>query len=118
MRTSEDQNRTLAVERFTVQLLLRLGLAISIALMAIGLGINLTQNEITPVAVSLVQVIGPALPLGNRLLGLGVLALAMTPVLRVITLLYLWGKERDYRFMIVAAVVLVTLSLSIFLGGA
>ena len=85
--------------------------------MTLGLVINLTQNEITPVAVPLVHVFNPALSLGNRLLGLGVLALAMTPALRVVTLLYLWGKEKDYRFMLVAAVVMVTLALSIFLGA-
>lgn len=118
MQTNPDQNHALAVERFTIQLLLRGGLAFSVALMAMGLVVNLTQNEMTPVAVPLVQVFSPVLPLGNRLLGLGVLALAITPALRVVTLLYLWGKERDYRFMLVAAVVMFTLALSIFLGGA
>jgi uncharacterized membrane protein len=54
---------------------------------------------------------------GNRLMGLGVLFLGLTPVLRVAMLIYLWCRERDWKFAAVALVVFITLLISISLGG-
>ncbi len=56
------------------------------------------------------------LTLGDKLMGWGILILAATPAFRVIALFILWMRERDWKFVIVAAVVMITLALSIILG--
>jgi len=49
-------------------------------------------------------------------MALGILALALTPALRVVTLIGLWSRERDWHYVRVAAVVLVVLAVAAGLG--
>ena len=56
------------------------------------------------------------LPLASRLSALGVLALGLTPAVRVLLLLSLWLRERDWRFAAVAAIVLAVLTASLLAG--
>jgi uncharacterized membrane protein len=53
---------------------------------------------------------------GVALIYLGLLALMVTPVLRVVVLVIGWGVEGDWRFAGVALAVLGLLGVSVFLG--
>jgi len=47
---------------------------------------------------------------------LGIVVLALTPAFRVLALVGLWWRERDYRFVVVALAVVATLAASVLLG--
>ncbi len=98
-----------------VQLLLRLGLGLSTALMAVGLLVRLAHGERGSPSLRLFE-LGSAPDPGLLLIGLGILALAMTPALRVRALVIIWARERDWRFVGVAVAVAVTLAVSIAIG--
>lgn len=103
-------------ERFWVQRLLRGGLALSVLLMLAGLGVYVAGGTFSGSAVTPAQIFGGQTPLAECLLGAGILVLALTPVMRVLTLMLLWWRQRDWRFVGVAAVVLCTLTLAVVLG--
>ena len=113
---SESVKQELATERDLVTNLLRGGLALSTLLMLAGVIVSLASGHVRPIAVSMDDLFRGGLSLGERLMGTGILVLAATPAFRVIALLFLWIRERDWRFVIVAAIVIITLSLSIILG--
>lgn len=101
-----------------VKWLLRIGLAASTLLMAAGLVVQLASEARLTIPVRLFEVASPApLPLGERLMAIGIVVLAFTPALRVVALLGLWLQERDYRFAAVAVAVVLTLVLAIVVGG-
>ena len=95
------------------------GLAASGLLLLAGLVIALVRREARPE--------GPPEPLptvirgalagdGVACLDLGLLALMLTPVLRVCVLAIGWSLSGERRFAVVAAIVLATLSLSLVLS--
>jgi uncharacterized membrane protein len=100
--------------RRTIQLVLRGGLAVAVALMVSGVTVSFASGERS----------APALrpfDLGHQSVGetfmvLGVLALAVTPLLRVLALIVLWGRQRDARFVIAGVVVLAVLIVSAVVG--
>ena len=104
-------------EGIWVQRLLRGGLALSVVLMAVGLAVQLASGSRYAAPVRMFDVADANVTTGARLMALGILVLAFTPVLRVLALVLLWAKERDWRFVGVAVVVAVTLGLAIALGG-
>ena len=95
--------------------MLRAGLAVSCALFLAGLAMSLARGDdhTRPVRLFALFARGDR---ADALMGAGVLVLAMTPALRVVLLLYLWSRERDWRFVRVAAMVVVTLGLAMMLG--
>lgn len=103
-------------DRDVVQWLLRSGLALAVGLMAFGFVVRVVTGETVAPGVSLKQVLHGDASRGDWLMGLGALVLGLTPGFRVLTLLVLWTRERDWRFVVVAALVVVTLSVSLFLG--
>lgn len=111
------ENKNLATDRKSVQFLLRSGLAVAVLLMAVGVLIKcVTGNWETP-EVRLFELFHAPLSPGDRIMGIGILALAATPAFRVIALLILWTRERDWKFVITALIVMLTLALAIALGG-
>lgn len=94
--------------------LLRGGLVLSVLLFAIGSIVGLLHGatEAPAVKLSTLSVERP----GSTIAGLGVLILAATPLVRVLSLLSLWTKERDYRFALVAAFVAFVLVSAILSG--
>lgn len=103
-------------DRSVVQWLLRGGLALSVLLMAVGFVVRVATGETAAPGVSFTQVLSRDASTGDWLMGLGALVLGLTPGFRVLTLLVLWTRERDWRFVAVAALVVVTLTVSLLLG--
>ncbi len=102
--------------RRDVQRLLQLGLAVAAGLMTAGLGLALWSGA-PDVALQPRGLVQRDLPLPVRLCGLGVLALAATPALRVLTLIVLWVRERDWKYAAVALGVAIVLIADVMLGG-
>ena len=98
-----------------VQTVLRAGLALSVALMVAGSIVRLAVGRTDAPAVKLFALFDTSDP-SLLLLALGIFVLALTPAMRVVALVYLWWRERDYRFVGVAMLVIVTLVASVMLG--
>lgn len=98
-----------------VQWLLRGGLIVSVVLMAIGFVMKVASGSHHSPGVKLFS-LGSVKTNADLVMGLGVLVLALTPAFRVIALVVLWTRERDWRFVGVACAVVVTLSLAVIIG--
>jgi hypothetical protein len=104
-------------DRRLVQWILRAGLTTAVALLVTGTVIDLGQGIRDTPPVKLFEI--AAVPYtGERVMALGVLVLGLTPGLRVVALLILWARRRDYIFAAVAATVVALLALSALLGGS
>ena len=112
-----DNASELREERQWVQRLLQVGLALSMVLMLVGLSIKLARGNTASFGFDLHSFFSGGAPLGDRVMELGILILAFTPFFRVLALLFLWIRERDWIFVGVSALVLALLALSIALGG-
>lgn len=99
-----------------VQGALRAGLGASFALLSSGMIVAGFEHAPHAGPVRPGALFHASLALGSRLMGLGVLVLGLTPVVRVLLLLLLWSREHDYRHAAIAAVVLLALIASMVLG--
>jgi uncharacterized membrane protein len=106
-----------ATERRDVKTLLRLGLGAAAALMTAGLVVALLSGPLPSQPLQVSALWHGDLALSTRLCGLGILALSVTPALRVITLIVLWSRERDWKYALVAVAVAAVLVLAVLLGG-
>jgi hypothetical protein len=100
-----------------VQLLLRVGLAAATVMVTAGLGWALATGRETSLPVGLGALLADA-EAPDRLMAGGILVLALTPVARVVALLVLWWRERDWTFVAVGFAVVVVLVAAIVLGHA
>lgn len=100
-----------------IQLILRAGLILSMGLMAIGMVLKLLTGNQEAGAFEVRAILDSGLPLADRLMMSGVVILALTPAFRVLALILIWIRERDWRFAITAVVVLIVLGIAIALGG-
>lgn len=98
-----------------VQWLLRGGLIVAVVLMATGFGMKLASGSHESPGVKLFS-LGSADANADLVMAVGVLVLALTPAFRVLALVVLWARERDWRFVGVACAVVVTLSLAVIVG--
>jgi uncharacterized membrane protein len=105
---SEDRVRRL------VQLVLRAGLALAFVLMATGFVLRLAEGRESAPAVRLFQIGRPSR--ADAIMAVGVLVLALTPAVRVLSLIVLWAHERDWRYVRVAIAVLVVLVAAALVG--
>ncbi len=111
---AEDREEIHRVQHI-VQVLLRSGLAVAVVLMATGLVLKVASGSRHAVGTKLFS-IGRGVSLADTVMALGVLVLAATPAVRVLALVVLWTRERDWRFVGVACAVVVTLSAAVVLG--
>ena len=98
-----------------MQWVLRGGLAIACVGIGIGLAIALATGERAAGTVRLHEVLSEGTT-ADRVIACGLLLLAMTPVVRVLSLVAIWLLERDKKFAVVALVVVVVLGLAIASG--
>jgi hypothetical protein len=97
------------------QLIMRGGLVVSLGLLLLGAVVRTLAGGPAE-AERFTALVGSTDP-GDRLLLLGALVLALTPAVQVASLLVSWARERDYRFAIVAAGVIMLLILGAVLGS-
>jgi uncharacterized membrane protein len=94
------------------------GLAISTALMLIGIGLDLFYQQDLPMAVpDLGEVLARVVALRpSGFLALGLLVLIATPILRVVGSIVAFLYERDWRYAGITTMVLLVLIVSLVLG--
>ena len=95
------------------------GLTVSGVLLAVGLTTMLAQgHEQAPEYESFPRLLRDAGRLrGPAVTTLGLLALMITPILRVVVLLVGWTMQRDWRFAGVALAVFILLCISLTIGA-
>ncbi|HEY4228622.1 MAG TPA: DUF1634 domain-containing protein [Thermoanaerobaculia bacterium] len=99
-----------------VQAVLRAGLALAVASMVVGLGICAAAGRCDPRGLRPSD-LGRAISAGPWLVTAGALALALTPAVRVLALVVLWGRAHDWRFVAIALAVVCVLGASILVGA-
>lgn len=104
-----------ASEGKAVRLALRTGLYLSVVFVAGGLAWSLALGDFKSAPVRLGSFFSDG-SLAHRVMAVGLITLALTPVARVFTLIFNWWKEHDRRFVAVGLAVLVVLGLAILLG--
>lgn len=114
------ESRDLGTDRRVVQKQLQLGLALSFVLMAVGflLAFFTAGERVESRGYRLDEFLGGAQNSAATLMFAGVLVLALTPPLRVLMLTFLWGREKDWKFVVISVIVMITLLVSVWLGGA
>jgi uncharacterized membrane protein len=121
----QDQRRPAAPsdrlegERGLVVGILRTGLALSMALLAVGLALAATHGRLRA------DPVGPGEALASLVAGrpsgfmaVGILVLVATPVVRVLALVASFAREGDRRFAAVAAAVALVLAIAVGIGRA
>jgi len=105
------------VER-TIHLVLLAGIAVSVALMAVGLALGMLQGGGIPRGVvpladlpEAARALTPA-----AFLSLGLIVLIATPFVRVAGSLVAFAREGDRRYVVITAVVLAVMCVSVLLG--
>lgn len=98
-----------------VMVVLRVGLAVALVLLAVGLVVQMASGRHEAVQVHMFRLLEPA-SLGERIMGVGVLVLALTPAAAVLTLMVRWAVERDLRFVAVGVLVVVVLGAAVAVG--
>ena len=96
--------------------ILRVGMAASVALLAAGLALQLASGSRDAPTFHLSTLWEDA-PTAERVMGAGIVCLAVTPAIVVGTVGALWLRQRDWRFAAVAAAVVGVLALAYFVGG-
>jgi uncharacterized membrane protein len=107
------------IERM-VSRILATGIAVSVALMAVGLVLALIDKEgmpsqVVPLA-DLPALLGHLDPAAY--LSLGIIVLIATPFVRVAGSIVAFARERDFRYVLITAVVLAVMCFSVVLGKA
>lgn len=91
-----------------VKWLLAGGLGSSVVLMVIGLIFNGMDDQFE--VFRMTDFWNPLVSWPQKMMGWGILILAMTPILRVMLLMLLWARRKDWTYFSVSVVVLVTLA--------
>jgi len=103
-----------------IRWILLCGIALSVALMAVGLVLGLAQGAGLPRAVvplaELPRALGALRPAAY--LSLGLIVLIATPFVRVAGSLVVFARERDGRYVLVTASVLLIMCVGVVLGKA
>lgn len=98
-----------------VKAVLRSGLLLSLGLVAAGLVVQLSSGHDRAVGVQMFRLFAPGV-LGERIIGLGVLVLALTPAGAIVSLVVRWATERDWRFFGIGILVAFVLGAAVAVG--
>lgn len=113
---SEDKTRARSQgEHHLIARILQSGLVVASVLLFIGTALHAARGDTSAPAVKLFDVFR-APDLGIVLASLGVVVLGLTPMVRVVALVVLWIRDRDWRFVAVAFAVIVTLTAALVTG--
>lgn len=94
---------------------LRVGLVLSFVVLVVGLVIELASGPHQAIAVKMFDLFAPR-PVGERIMAVGVLLLTMTPACGVLSVFLGFIRERDRRYVGVAAMVVVVLVAAVVVG--
>lgn len=116
------QNRTFEIE-IAISKMLRVGVMLAAAVIVIGLVQFLVTGDSgypeDTYPTSLGAIMSGLLALKSvAVIQTGLLLLILTPVFRVFVSLFLFWAEKDYRYVIITAIVFIILILSFVLGKA
>lgn len=100
-----------------VKRVLRTGLVLAFAILAVGLVVQLASGHDVAHQVRMLD-IGSAHPLGEKIMGFGVLVLALTPTCGVLSVLLSWVRERDRVYVGVGVIVVIVLGAAVAVGLA
>jgi uncharacterized membrane protein len=107
------------IERM-VSRVLKAGIAVAVALMAVGLVLSVLDEERIPAHVvplaDLPALLGHLDPAAY--LSLGLIVLIATPFVRVAGSIIAFARERDLRYVLITAAVFAVMCLSVVLGKA
>lgn len=98
-----------------VKRVLRTGLGVSLVLLAAGLAVQLAGGHDRAAPVRMFDLFAARLP-GERIMGLGVLTLALTPAAGVVSVVASWLRERDRLFVAVGLLVAIVLTSAVLVG--
>jgi uncharacterized membrane protein len=87
---------------------LRYGIWLASSVTALGMIVALVGRWIVPH--------GHTLTLGTSIIGTGIALIILLPILRVVLMLIVFLRERDYLFGMIACIVLMTIGVSILAG--
>jgi uncharacterized membrane protein len=97
--------------------LLRAGVTISFIVLLIGLLVAAVRGEPAGAPPSINELPSALYRIDAAVvLGIGVIVLILTPVVRVVATIFIFGRERNRTFVAVAAIVLFNLTLGFLLG--
>ena len=107
------------VER-TIRAILLAGIAVSVALMAVGLVLGVAHGTMLPRAMVPLSALPEALARLDpaAYVSLGLMVLVATPFVRVVGSLVAFVVERDRAYVLITATVLVVMCLGVLLGRA
>ncbi len=107
------------VER-TIRAILLAGIAVSVALMAVGLVLGVARGTMLPRAMVPLSALPAALAHLDpaAYVSLGLIVLVATPFVRVVGSLVAFAVERDRAYVLITATVLVVMCVSVLLGRA
>lgn len=98
-----------------VQVVLRVGLGAALVLLLAGLIVQLATGHHEANPVKMFDLWAPR-SIGERVMAVGVLVLAMTPAAGVVSVVSSWIVERDRRFVGVGLIVVLVLSAAVVVG--
>ncbi|MGH9087886.1 MAG: DUF1634 domain-containing protein [Acidimicrobiales bacterium] len=98
-----------------VKLVLRTGLGCALALLLAGLAAQLASGDHAAVTVRMFDLFGPR-RVGERIMAVGVLVLALTPAAGVLSVVVSWIRERDRPYVGVGLVVVAVLGGAVAVG--
>lgn len=110
------QNNPQTSEQKMIRSLMLGGLIFSVVLFILGI-ISHALSSTPAAAIKLNDIISSNVFWGQRCLGLGILILSSLPVLRVLVLMSIWIRDRDWKYAGTALLVLITLAFSIWSGN-
>lgn len=99
-----------------VKVVLRSGLGLALALLAVGLVVQLAGGQYEAQGVTMFGLLA-APTVGEKILAVGTLVLALTPAAGVLTVVANWARERDRLFVGVGAVVIAVLAVAVVVGA-
>ena len=107
------------VER-TIRVILLAGIAVSVALMAVGLVLGAARGTMLPRAMVPLSALPAALAHLDpaAYVSLGLIVLVLTPFVRVVGSLVAFAVERDRAYVLITATVLVVMCLGVLVGRA
>lgn len=98
-----------------VKWVLRVGLVVALAVLLLGLVLQLGAGNHLAVEVKMFDLVAPR-PIGERIMAVGVLLLTLTPACGVLSVLFSWARERDRLYVAVGCVVVAVLVGAVLVG--